>query len=80
VLAHGGVFAYPALQSRPAGKLRRQFEAVPMAYIVERAGGRSTDGSRSLLDVDATDLHQRVPVYLGDPGLIDRVEWALGGR
>jgi fructose-1,6-bisphosphatase I len=51
-----------------------------MAYIVERAGGRSTDGSRSLLDVDATDLHQRVPVYLGDPGLIDRVERALGGR
>jgi fructose-1,6-bisphosphatase I len=80
VLVHGGVFAYPALRSRPEGKLRLQFEAAPMAYLVERAGGRSTDGARSLLDVTATDLHQRVPVYLGSPGLIDRLESTLGGR
>jgi fructose-1,6-bisphosphatase I len=80
VLAHGGVFAYPALQSRPAGKLRRQFEAAPMAYILKRAGGRSTDGSQSLLDVEATGLHERVPVYLGTSALIDRLESTLGGR
>jgi fructose-1,6-bisphosphatase I len=80
VLAHGGVFAYPALRSRPDGTLRRQFEAVPMAYIVERAGGRSTDGSRSLLAVEATDLHERVPVHLGNPALIDRLESTLGER
>ena len=80
VLVHGGVFAYPALQSRPAGKLRLQFEAAPMAYLVERAGGRSTDGTRSLLEVTATGLHQRVPVHLGSPGLIDRLESTLEGR
>jgi fructose-1,6-bisphosphatase I len=77
VLVHGGIFAYPALRSRPAGKLRLQFEAAPMSYLVERAGGRSTDGTRSILDVAATDLHQRVPVYLGSPELIDRLESTL---
>lgn len=77
VLVHGGIFAYPALQSRPEGKLRLQFEAAPMAYLLERAGGRSTDGTQSLLEVTASDLHQRVPVYLGSPGLIDRLESTL---
>jgi fructose-1,6-bisphosphatase I len=74
VLTYGGVFAYPALDSHPDGKLRLQFEAIPMAHIVETAGGRSSDGARSLLDVSADDLHQRVPVHLGNTGLIDRLE------
>ena len=77
VLTYGGVFAYPALESRPEGKLRLQFEGNPMAYIVESAGGASSDGERSLLDVDATDLHGRVPVHLGNEGLIERLEAAL---
>lgn len=78
VLTHGGIFAYPALQSAPEGKLRVQFEANPMAYIVETAGGASSDGTGSLLDVDPTELHQRTPVHLGTRGLIDRLEAALG--
>lgn len=78
VLTHGGIFAYPALQSAPEGKLRVQFEANPMAYIVETAGGASSDGTRSLLDVDPTELHQRTPVHLGTRSLIDRLEAALG--
>ena len=77
VLSYGGIFAYPALQSRPAGKLRHQFEANPMAYIVESAGGASTDGDESLLDVEANGLHTRVPVHVGNDGLIDRVEATL---
>ncbi|MFC6785841.1 class 1 fructose-bisphosphatase [Halobaculum halobium] len=77
VLSYGGVFAYPALESAPDGKLRLQFEGNPVAYLVEGAGGRSSDGARSLLDVEATGIHQRVPVHIGNAALIDRLEAAL---
>ncbi|XVH31203.1 class 1 fructose-bisphosphatase [Haloferacaceae archaeon DSL9] len=77
VLTYGGIFSYPALDSAPSGKLRLQFEGNPMAYIIESAGGRSSDGTRSLLDVEATELHQRVPVHLGTDALIERLEDAL---
>ncbi|WP_435195278.1 class 1 fructose-bisphosphatase [Natronomonas sp. EA1] len=77
VLTYGGVFAYPALQSRPQGKLRLQFEGNPIAHIVETAGGASSDGNQSLLDVDPTELHQRVPVHVGNESLIERLELAL---
>ncbi|MXR40844.1 class 1 fructose-bisphosphatase [Halobaculum sp. WSA2] len=79
VLSYGGVFAYPALESAPDGKLRLQFEGNPVAYLVEGAGGRSSDGARSLLDVEAIGIHQRVPVHVGSPELIDRLEAALDG-
>lgn len=74
VLTYGGVFAYPELQSSPAGKLRVQFEANPIAYVMDAAGGASTDGSRSLLDVEPTELHQRTPMYVGNRALIERRE------
>jgi fructose-1,6-bisphosphatase I len=77
VLTYGGVFAYPALQSAPEGKLRLQFECNPVGYVIESAGGRSSDGTGSVLDVDPAGLHQRTPVYLGNEELIDRLEAAL---
>ncbi|QWC18885.1 class 1 fructose-bisphosphatase [Halorubrum sp. 2020YC2] len=77
VLTYGGVFAYPALRSAPAGKLRLQFEANPIAYVVERAGGASSDGSGSILDVDAEAVHQRTPLYVGNEALIERLEAAV---
>jgi fructose-1,6-bisphosphatase I len=77
VLTYGGVFAYPALQSAPEGKLRLQFECNPVGYVIECAGGRCSDGAGSVLDVDPTGLHQRTPVYLGNEALIDRLEAAL---
>lgn len=77
VLTYGGVFAYPGLESRPEGKLRLQFEGNPMAYIVESAGGRSSDGERSILDVTPEELHQRVPLHVGNAALIERLEAAL---
>ncbi len=77
VMGYGGVFCYPALQSRPEGKLRLQFEGNPIAYIVEAAGGRSSDGEQSLLDVEPTRIHQRVPVHVGNANLIDRLEAEL---
>ncbi len=77
VMTYGGVFAYPGLQSHPEGKLRLQFEGNPMAYIIESAGGRSSDGAKSVLDAEPEELHQRVPVHLGNEELIDRLESAL---
>ncbi|PSP73781.1 fructose-bisphosphatase class I [Halobacteriales archaeon QS_3_64_16] len=77
VLTYGGIFGYPGLQSAPEGKLRLQFEGNPIAYIVESAGGSSSDGKGSLLAVEPEDLHQRVPVHVGSAALIDRLEAAL---
>lgn len=77
VLTYGGIFAYPALQSAPEGKLRLQFEGNPIAYIIESAGGRSSDGEGSLLAIEPDGLHQRVPVHIGNGELIDRLEAAL---
>jgi len=77
VLTYGGVFAYPALASRPEGKLRTQFEGAPMAYVVESAGARSSDGREELLDRPVEDLHERTPVHVGSAGYIDRLEATL---
>ncbi|MFB6307695.1 MAG: class 1 fructose-bisphosphatase [Haloarculaceae archaeon] len=77
VMTYGGLFSYPALEDRPEGKLRLQFEGQPMGYVVESAGGRSSNGERSLLDIEATELHERTPLYLGTPALVDRLEAAL---
>jgi len=77
-LEYGGVFAYPALESAPNGKLRLQFEGNPIGYIVECAGGASSDGTQSMLAVEPTDdVHQRVPLHVGNEALIDRLEDAL---
>ncbi|OYR80015.1 fructose-bisphosphatase class I, partial [Halorubrum distributum] len=70
-------FAYPALRSAPEGKLRLQFEANPIAYIVERAGGASSDGTGSILDVEPEAVHQRTPLYVGNEELVDRLKTAI---
>jgi fructose-1,6-bisphosphatase I len=77
VLTYGGFFAYPALADAPNGKLRLQFEGNPVAHVIEAAGGASSDGERSILDVEADEVHQRVPVHVGTPELVDRLEDAL---
>lgn len=66
-LLKGGIFAYPADKKSPQGKLRLLYEANPFAFIFEAAGGRACDGSRRILDIDATELHQRTPLILGSP-------------
>ncbi|SFG15163.1 fructose-1,6-bisphosphatase I [Halopelagius inordinatus] len=74
VLTYGGIFAYPTLADAPEGKLRIQFEGYPVGYIVETAGGASSDGHQSLLAVEKDDLHARTPVYVGNESLVDGVE------
>ena len=79
VLTYGGIFAYPTLSHAPESKLRTQFEGYPVGFIVEAAGGASSDGHQSLLDVDPGDLHARTPVYVGNRDLIDDLESRFAG-
>lgn len=76
-LLHGGVFGYPGEVDRPAGKLRLLYEAAPLAYLAEQAGGRGSDGTRDLLGISPTHPHQRTPVFVGDRRLVDRLEECL---
>jgi fructose-1,6-bisphosphatase I len=67
ILTRGGIFIYPWDKKDPgkAGKLRLMYEANPMALLVEQAGGAATNGRERILDLQPTQLHQRVPVFLG---------------
>ena len=64
-IKYGGIFIYPATTSSKNGKLRLLYECNPMAYIVERAGGRASAGKVDVLDIVPTAIHQRSPIYLG---------------
>src|SRR5438067_9938150 len=64
-LLGGGIFAYPSNRKTPRGKLRLLYEANPLAFIVEQAGGAACDGAQRILDLQPTELHQRTPPYIG---------------
>jgi len=64
-LLYGGIFLYPADTKSPNGKLRILYEANPMAFIVEQAGGRASDGQKRILDLRPAQLHQRTPLIIG---------------
>jgi fructose-1,6-bisphosphatase I len=70
-LLAGGVFVYPANTMSPRGKLRLLYEANPLAFICEQAGGAGSDGRIRILDVQPTELHQRTPLYLGSKGDVE---------
>ncbi len=70
-LIHGGIYMYPAHAGRPGGKLRLLYEAAPLAMVAKQAGGWATDGERDILDIEATELHQRVPLFLGARGDVE---------
>ena len=74
ILTRGGVFIYPRDLKDPSkpGKLRLMYEANPMAFIVEQAGGAATDGHRRILEIHPEKLHQRVPVFLGSKNEVER--------
>ena len=76
-LLSGGLYLYPATRLYPEGKLRLMYEANPMAFIVEQAGGLASDGSRRILEIVPEGLHQRTPLYIGSRRMVDRVVEAL---
>ena len=72
-LLNGGVFLYPPTKKHPNGKLRLLYEANPMSFIIEQAGGAATTGRERILDIKPGKLHQRVPVIMGSKNEVDRV-------
>jgi fructose-1,6-bisphosphatase I len=64
-LLYGGIFLYPSDRKSPEGKLRLLYEAAPLAFIVEQAGGMAVDGKRAILDIEPKSLHQRTPLIIG---------------
>ena len=75
ILTRGGVFMYPWDKREPdkPGKLRLMYEANPMSWLVEQAGGAATNGEQRILDIQPTQLHQRVSVFLGSKNEVDHV-------
>ena len=73
-LLKGGIYMYPSTASAPQGKLRLLYECNPMAFLVEQAGGKATDGFKRILDIEPSEIHQRVPLYCGNTNMVEDVE------
>ncbi|HFD04567.1 MAG TPA: class 1 fructose-bisphosphatase [Firmicutes bacterium] len=82
-LLRGGIFLYPRDNKdpkKPHGKLRLLYEAQPLAYIVEQAGGAASTGTERILDIQPTELHQRVPLIIGSKEDVEMVEEFIAGK
>lgn len=72
-LLKGGIYLYPSTQAYPNGKLRLLYECNPMAMLIEEAGGKATDGEQRILDIKPSELHQRVPFFVGSTNMVNKV-------
>ncbi|MFW6068614.1 MAG: class 1 fructose-bisphosphatase [Chloroflexota bacterium] len=79
-LMRGGIFVYPAEKNKPAGKLRLLYEAAPLAFLIEQAGGYASDGYGSIREIVPESLHQRVPVFIGNRSLVEKAEEFLAAE
>lgn len=70
----GGIYIYPSYANAPHGKLRLLYECNPMAFIAEQAGGKATDGFTRILEIEPTELHQRVPFFCGSKRMVEKAE------
>ncbi|KAL6907511.1 hypothetical protein ACP4OV_002550 [Aristida adscensionis] len=73
-LLYGGIYGYPRDKKSKNGKLRLLYECAPMSFIVEQAGGKGSDGHQRILDITPTEIHQRVPLYIGSVEEVEKVE------
>lgn len=80
ILLGGGIYLYPGELDRPEGKLRLLYEANPLAWVVEQAGGRASTGTMRILDVEAKQLHQRVPLIIGSGDDVREAERYIQGQ
>lgn len=71
-LIKGGIYIYPSTDSAPNGKLRLLYECNPLAFLAEQAGGLATDGQNRIMDIDPTELHQRVPFFVGSKNMVEK--------
>ncbi|MEO6723400.1 MAG: class 1 fructose-bisphosphatase [Ferruginibacter sp.] len=79
-LIKGGIFMYPAIKDRPAGKLRLLYECNPFAFIVEVAGGSATNGTQRILDIQPTHVHQRTPFFVGSKLMMDELQTFINAK
>ncbi|MCC6655232.1 MAG: fructose-bisphosphatase class I, partial [Flavobacteriales bacterium] len=70
-LMKGGIYMYPGTAKAPKGKLRLLYEANPLAFIVEQAGGKATDGTVRIMELKPTELHQRCPLFIGSKAMVE---------
>ena len=70
----GGIYIYPSTSHSPNGKLRLLYECNPMAFLAEQAGGKCSDGYRRILEIQPTELHQRVPFCCGSAAMVTKAE------
>lgn len=70
----GGIYIYPTTSSAPNGKLRLLYECNPMAFIAEQAGGKASNGFQRVMDIQPTELHQRVPFFCGSKNMVEKAE------
>ncbi|MBC7865157.1 MAG: class 1 fructose-bisphosphatase [Bacteroidia bacterium] len=68
----GGIYIYPTTTKSPKGKLRLLYECNPLAFIIEQAGGKATDGVKRILEKEITELHQRTPLFIGSEEMVDK--------
>lgn len=73
-LLYGGIFLYPADNKHPSGKLRLLYEASPLAYIVEQAGGKASDGHQNILNKTPTSIHEKTPLFIGSKSDVEELE------
>lgn len=74
----GGIYIYPNTARDPRGKLRLLYECNPMAFLIEQAGGKASDGYRRILDIEPTELHQRTPFIGGSASMVEKAESFMG--
>ena len=72
-LLKGGIYLYPPIPKTPDGKLRLLYECFPLAFIVEQAGGRASNGNNRTLAIPPTSIHQRSPLYIGSEGMVQEL-------
>jgi fructose-1,6-bisphosphatase I len=73
-LLKGGIYIYPATAKSPKGKLRLIYECNPLAWIVEQAGGKASDGHHRILEMQPASLHQRTPLFIGSSEMVSMAE------
>jgi fructose-1,6-bisphosphatase I len=70
----GGIYIYPSTSQSPNGKLRLLYECNPMAFLAEQAGGKCSDGFKRIMEIEPTELHQRVPFFCGSAAMVTKAE------
>lgn len=82
IMIRGGVFLYPS-DTRPGyekGRLRFLYEALPLAFLIEQAGGEASDGNQSIMDIELSSLHQQVPLIFGSKDIVTEVINYISGE